>query len=432
MGLRNLIQLKPKEVEKNDNTIPVVSPEKRKETYHEAGNRDSKDNNGHPKSLSICLDAIYAKFQNEEKENTTRQNELKQPYIDQKVAKNSEIKGLAVAIENACESMLHHEDEITVKDERIKELKNEIKDIPQNPELYVPGGKSNASTKFWIGLIVLAPLTFYLFTFYASVVYSAMEKVFTYDDQRWYMPDAIARASESGVQAVATVVFSPFIFIGLGYLIHMFYQKKHWISYLKLTGIIFITLLFDVLLAFFIEKKLWELNVVDEDAVYGFKEAIQSQEFWLIIFLGFVAYLIWGFIFDFVMEEHKHKDKLKIEIRKRQSKIQDCIEDIEKLQSKIGESKQLILNFKSEIQAARGRISELQSILDGIVIPTKEYKLYASEYVQGWVTYIAESITVSKELNDKMINDAYEVYEKHLKVVGANDNYQNTIFTQTL
>jgi predicted nucleic acid-binding Zn-ribbon protein len=431
MGLRNLIQLKPKEIETPKEGLQV-SPEERRETYHETGRRDSTDNNGHPKSLSISLDAIYSKFQNEEKENTNRQNELKKTYIDQKEAKNSEIKGLEVATENTNESIQHHDEEISVKNEKIKELRNEVKDIPQNPELYVADVKRGASTKFWIGVIVLAPLTFYLFTFYASVVYSAMEKVFTYTDQRWYMPDAIAKASEDGAQALATVIFAPFIFIGLGYLIHMFYQKKNWMAYLKLTGIIGTTLIFDILLAFFIEKKLWELNVVDEGAVYGFKEAVESQEFWLIIFLGFVAYLIWGFIFDFVMEEHKNRDKIKIEIRKRQSKIQDCREDIEMLENKIGESKQLILNFKAEIQAARGRISELQSILDGIVIPTKEYKLYASEYVQGWVTYIAEHISVSKAVNDKMINEAHQVYEEHLKDVGANDNFQNTIFTQTL
>ena len=91
----------------------------------------------------------------------------------------------------------------------------------------------------------------------------------------------------------------------------MFYQKKKLLSYLKLAAVVLATLAFDVLLAFFVEKKLWELNVVDEEATYGFAEAIQSQEFWLIIFLGFIAYLIWGFIFDFVMEEHKEKDKVK-------------------------------------------------------------------------------------------------------------------------
>jgi len=431
MSLRNLIQLKPKQTISQENVIRI-NPEERKETYHEAGKRGSRDNNGLARSLSICLDAIYAKFQNEEKENEHKQRENKKPYYEEKELKSSEIKGLEVAIENTNEAIEQKDAEIISLNDKIRNLRNEIVDIPQNPHLYVDDVGRGSSTKFWIGLIVLIPITLYLFTFYASVVYSAMEKVFTYEDQRWYMPDSIERAWTTGAQAAATVTFAPFIFIGLGYLIHMFYQKKNWIAYLKLTGIILITLLFDILLAFFIEKKLWELNVVDENAVYGFKEAIESQEFWLIIFLGFVAYIIWGFIFDFVMEEHKQKDKIKIEIRKRQSKIKDYQNDIQTTECKISELKDIIRNFKSEIQSAKNRISELQSILDGIVIPTKEYKLYASEYVQGWVTYIAEHISVTKSVNDKMIDDAYTVYETHLKIVGVDDSYQNTIFTKTL
>jgi len=431
MSLRNLIQLKPNQKNTRE-SFNQINPEERRETYHEAGKQGSKANNGHPQSLAICLDAIYAKFQNEEKENEQRQRENKKPYNEEKECKISEIKGLEVAIENTNDNIKHKEEEIISINEKLKNLKSEIVDIPQNPHLYVDDVRKGASTKFWIGLIVLIPITLYLFTFYASVVYSAMEKVFTYNDQRWYMPDAIERAWETGIQAAATVTFAPFIFIGLGYLIHMFYQKKNWVTYLKLTGVIVITLLFDILLAFFIEKKLWELNVVDENAVYGFKEAMESQEFWLIIFLGFVAYIIWGFIFDFVMEEHKHKDKIKIEIRKRQSKIQDCQNDIQTTEAKIIELKDVIRNFKSEIQAAKNRINELQSILDGIVIPSKEYKLYASEYVQGWVTYIAEHIRVSKDENDKMINEAHNVYAKHLKNEGVEDNFQNTIFTKVL
>ena len=63
MGLKNLIQLKSKEV-----VLEVdqeeVSEETRKRSYHENGNRDSSRNMGHAQTLSICLDAVYAKFEN--------------------------------------------------------------------------------------------------------------------------------------------------------------------------------------------------------------------------------------------------------------------------------------------------------------------------------------------------------------------------------
>ncbi|NDV16518.1 beta-carotene 15,15'-monooxygenase [Muricauda sp. TY007] len=431
MGLKDLIQLKPKDpiLKLSDDGL---SEESRKRTYHEAGFRDSSRNMGNSQTLSICLDAIYAKFENEEKELRHKQEELKKPYTQEQHAKESEIKGFQVAIDNASDSIKQKEDKNQEINETIKELKFEITDLPQNPDVYGVPAKKGASAKFWIGLVVLAPITVYLFTFYASVVYSAMEKQFTYDDQRWYVPDAIIRASEDGFQALATVVFAPFIFIGLGYLIHMFYQKKKLVSYFKLTGVVLATLAFDVLLAFFVEKKLWELNVVDENATYGFSEAVQSQEFWLIIFLGFIAYLIWGFIFDFVMEEHKEKDKVKNAIRKRNEQIAIHREQIHDNKAKIDELKSLIQGLKEKITKARGRINELQRIIDGTIVPTKEYKLYASEYLQGWLTFINEKLVIAKPEKDRLIEECIEVSKVHLDRVGVRDDYQNTVFTKTL
>lgn len=431
MGLKDLIKLKPKDalLKVSDDGL---SEESRKRTYHETGFRDSSRNMGNAQTLSVCLDAIYAKFENEEKDQRHKQEELKKPYTQEQHVKESEIKGFQVAIDNAYESIKQKEDKNQDINETIKGLKFEIADLPQNPATYGVPAKKGASAKFWIGLVVLAPITVYLFMFYASVVYSAMEKQFTYSDQRWYVPDAIVKASEDGFQALATVVFAPFIFIGLGYLIHMFYQKKKLSSYFKLFGVVMVTLAFDVLLAFFVEKKLWELNVVDETAKFGFSEAVQSQEFWLIIFLGFIAYLIWGFIFDFVMEEHKEKDKIKNAIRKRNEQIGIHKEEIHDNNTKIDELKALIRDLREKISESKGRIGELQRIIDGTIIPTKEYKLYASEYLQGWLTFINEKLTVSRSENERMITECLEINRVHLEKVGVREDYQNTIFTKTL
>ncbi|MFC4635494.1 beta-carotene 15,15'-monooxygenase [Dokdonia ponticola] len=431
MGLKNLIQLKPKEVilEVDEDE---VSEESRKRTYHETGFRDSSRNMGHAQTLSVCLAAIYAKFENEEKELKHKQEELKSPYSEEQLGKESEIKGFQVAIDNANEVIKQKEERNEKIKESIKELRFEITDLPHNPTAYGVDAKKGASSKFWIGLIVLIPLTVYLFMFYASVVYSAMEKEFTYDDQRWYVPDAILKGWEDGFQAFTTIVFAPFIFIGLGYLIHMFYQKKKITSYIKLSGIVLLTLLFDILLAFFVEKKLWELNVTDENARYGFNEAIQSQEFWLIIFLGFIAYLIWGFIFDFVMEEHKEKDKIKNAIRKRQEQIVIHKEQIKEIVTDVDEQKDLIRTIKEQIAKVKGRIEELQRIIDGTIIPTKEYNLYASEYMQGWLTFMNEKMTIAQNERSRRIDDCFEIYNMHINKMGVRDDYQNTVFSKTL
>lgn len=431
MSLKNLIQLKPRE-ERSEVKDKPIPEEQRKQTYCEAGEQDSERNSGNPKALSVCFDTIFSRFEKEEKELAQKQHELKKPYLDEQKLRESEIKGYHVAIDNATEVIQHEEERIKEIESTIRDLKFEIQDIPKQPHIYVDQVKKGASVKFWIGLVMLLPLTVYLFSFYASVVYSAMEKQFTYDDQRWFVPDAIVLAFEDGAQAAVTVIFAPFIFIGLGYLIHMFHQQKTILSSVKLFGVVAITFLFDVLLAFFVEKKLWELNVSDEDAQFGFSEAMQSQEFWLIIFLGFVAYLIWGFIFDFVMEEHKEIDKIKNAVQSRHSQIRIHKEHIGDYKIKIDEQKDLIRELKVKISKAKGRIEELQRIIDGTIIPTKEYKLYASEYMKGWMTYIIEHIAVAREVQKDMVENCHAIYEKHLKTVGVTEESINTVFTKTL
>jgi hypothetical protein len=59
-------------------TNSEATEESRKRTYHESGYRDSSRNSGNHTALSICLDAIYSKFQNEEKELVEKQNKLKE------------------------------------------------------------------------------------------------------------------------------------------------------------------------------------------------------------------------------------------------------------------------------------------------------------------------------------------------------------------
>ena len=161
-------------------------------------------------------------------------------------------------------------------------------------------------------------------------------------------------------------------------------------------------------------------------------EAMQSQEFWLIIFLGFIAYLIWGFIFDFVMEENKEKDKVKNAVRKRNEQIGIHKESIRENEVKIDELKEFIRNVKEKIGMAKGRIVELQRIIDGTIIPTKEYKLYASEYMQGWLTFMNEKLTISQNERTRRIEDCLEIYNEHVYKVGVRDDSHNTVFTKSL
>src|SRR6218665_634920 len=104
-NIKNIFRLKPVAIEKEESPLKIVetnnngesTEESRKRTYHESGYRDSSRNSGNHTALSICLDAIYSKFQNEEKELAEKQNKLKEPYINEQKNKETEIKGLTVS-----------------------------------------------------------------------------------------------------------------------------------------------------------------------------------------------------------------------------------------------------------------------------------------------------------------------------------------------
>jgi len=442
-NIKNIFKLKPIVSEKEEAPLKVVeanvneesTEESRKRTYHESGYRDSSRNSGNHTALSICLDAIYSKFQNEEKELADKQNKLKEPYINEQKNKETEIKAFTVSLDTKEEQIKEVQNNIEGVQNKIETLKFEINDIPRNPEFYHIKASKGASTKFWIGLLLLIPITLYLFTFYISTSFSAFFKTFDPDVsimQSVLDAQAFNKAWSEGLLEGSFVTFIPFVFLGLGYLIHMFGENKGWVNYVKIFLLFVVTFVFDAILAYEIESKIYELNKTFDTPPFDFSIAFTKNQFWGIIFAGFVVYIIWGLVFDFIMKEHKEKDKIKNEQIKKQKDILVHQDKIAVLEKQIEEIRNSIGSIKELVIKAKGRIEELQNIIDGVIIPTKEYKSYASEYVQGWITFISEKLAVSHPVKQEMIEECKNQYNYNLNKVGANSDSQNSVYVSVL
>ncbi|UWX59976.1 beta-carotene 15,15'-monooxygenase [Chryseobacterium oranimense] len=442
-NIKNLFKLKsiPIETPKEESPKPEIDPnaespeESRKRTYHEAGYRDSSRNNGNHTTLFICLDAVYSKFQNEEKEMVEKQQKLKESYVNEQKNRETEIKALTVSLETKEEQLTHKNTEIEDHQNKIESLKAEINDLPRNPEKYNVKATKGASTKFWIGAILLIPISLYLLTFYISTSYSAFFKSFDAKStviQSVLDAQAFSKAWNEGVIEGAFVTLIPSVFLGLGFLIHMFGENKTRLNYIKLGLLFIVTFIFDAILAYEIESKLYELNKTFDSPPFDLTIAFTKNQFWGIIFAGFIVYIIWGLVFDFVMKEHREKDKIKNEQEIRQKNVLFLMEKINVLKKEIEEILVSIGTTKELIIKTRGRIEELQNIIDGVIIPTKDYKLYASEYVQGWITYIGERIAVSKTEKQIMIDSCIDIYSTNLEDVGANSDSQNLVYLSAL
>jgi hypothetical protein len=298
-------------------------------------------------------------------------------------------------------------------------------DVKQNPEKYGIETDKRPKAQFYIGLFLLLFITIYLFVFYISASYSAFFKDFETGSLTAAIFDsqALTKAIKDGWLEAVFVGTIPFVFMGLGYLVHMFQKTKTWVSYFKLGALFVLTFMFDVILAYLIEGKIFLY-----DAVLGEKFspsiAVESVNFWGIIFAGFVVYIIWGLVFDFVMKEHENVDKIRTFIRGKKEEIKNAFSKKEKLVVKIED-------LKHEISSITGKVAELQAKIHGFVFPVKQYLHYHYQYKLGWYQAINAELALPNREKDELRNNCEEVSAQHLKDLKLEEmDFQNQIFTQ--
>ncbi|MCL6296272.1 ABC transporter permease [Jejuia spongiicola] len=402
--------------------VKSETKQQEKLTYNEKGKKNSEDCSGNPHNLQSSLAALYQSFENKCKQDIYAQQQLKQPYL-------AEQKGKKTSLLNKVEELLRFEKKVEEINTEIDNLNQDCRKVKTNPEDYLLDVDKKASAKFWIGISFLLPLAAYIFVFYISTSFSAFFREFDPGIslfQGMFDPQALSKAYTAGWLELVFILFIPFIFFALGYLIHMFQEKRGLINKLKIAALFIITFLFDAILAYLIDQKLYNLNKTFDSEVFNISTAFQSVSFWLIIFAGFVSYIVWGLVFDFVMKEHADRDKIKAFIRSKK-------EEILGKEKKLIKLKEEISGVEDEISKIKIRTTELQNIIDGFILPVMNYKALSTEYLQGWQHYISSGLRMGKDEKDALLLESRGVYDKHIKNLEIDtDTYQNKVYTKTL
>jgi hypothetical protein len=226
-----------------------------------------------------------------------------------------------------------------------------------------------------------------LLVFYTSASYSAFFKEFNEAEiavsNSIFDAQALNKAYDHGVTELIFILLTPFIFLGLGYLIHKFQKGVGVGKYFKVAALIVFTFLFDALLAYEITEKIAfikSIQAFSSDFVYGFSEAVANPVFWLIIFAGFIVYIIWGFVFDFVMEEHENRDVYRLAIEAKHSKIKDERQKLENYNAELE-------TIRQEIDANNSEKAQLEMRLARNVFVTKEFELKIDYFMEGWLSW---------------------------------------------
>lgn len=421
-AIKDLFKLKITS-ENNNSIIDVENTEESREqiriTYYQSGFAAAQKATGKPIVLKACLQNVFNSFEDQCRNQKIEQEKLKKPYYEEIERQKSEIKKLETVKEINDEKQEKYNNQLS-------QLKEEIIDVRLNPDNYGLIVERNPKVKFYIGLTLLLPITLYLLVFYISASYSVFFKEFNDDSLSSAIFDAQAftKAMEDGVLEAILIVTIPFVFMGLGYIIHMMQKVPGVWSTLKLLGLFVITFLFDGLLAYVIEKKIYEFNRTPSSPNFDLSIAVKESEFWVIIFAGFIVYIIWGLVFDFVMKEHESLDRINVFINAKKKEMGNLKTQLIDLVLKND-------TLKSKITEVNGKISEAQSKIDGFVFPVKKYLHYHHQYVEGWFQSIGTEIALPKKQKDELLEDCQAVCIDHLAKLNLNeDSTQNTIFIQ--
>lgn len=389
-------------------------------TYYQSGWAASVKATGKPIVLRACLQNLFSSFEDQCRKQKLEQERLKQPYKEEQEKERTEQKKCEIAIG------VFEKKEQDIENS-IQEKNQQIVDVKQNPSKYIDEGKG-LKAQLYIGLFMLLPITLYLSVFYISASYSAFFKEFSDDSLSAAIFDANAftNAFKASWLEGLLVVTIPFVFMGLGYVIHMTQKNsKGYKSIIKIAALYLLTFSFDALLAYQIEKKIYDFNKTLNSPPYNLRIALGEAEFWMIIFAGFVVYVIWGLVFDYVMKEYENMDKIRMFVRAKR-------EELMHLEKTRNENIEKIKEFKQQLATILGKIATLQAKIDGFVFPVKEYLNYHNQYREGWYQAINTELALPHKEKTELLVSCEETTNQHLKELnlGVDPDYQHLVYSK--
>jgi peptidoglycan hydrolase CwlO-like protein len=401
MGLKDIFTTKkPEELE--DYAEDVSIAEISGTSYTANGTRDAGLALGSYAALSPKLQATYMKLiryiQQDERKQNERKNEIRR-----------KISGLESGMRTLESKISSEKEKLTHEENKIEKLNDEIVDIIENPQKIT--GDTFVKASFWIGLVIIVFLTIYLFVFYTSAAYSAFFKNFTADDtavvKSIFDAQAISNALYDGFTELIFIIAIPAVFLGLGFLMYKFSEGKGVGKYFKITGLVATTFIFDFIIAYEIVEKIY--NIKKEGSFETMPDmtiamSVQQINFWLIIFAGFVVYIIWGFVFSFVMQEYEKMDKVRYAIKSKEKKLSEY-----KIECK--EIKQKKENLETQKESYQSEINELKIQLEKYVLYFNDVREGINNYFSGWVSYMKSArmsqsdISQCTGIKDKFLDD---------------------------
>lgn len=360
------------------------------ETYTQWGTRICGIVEGSLNALPPYLQKVYNAIYNEQAANVDLQKAAKANTQAEIERKNEEIRVINERIEGA-------NSEIAETNKKIEDLKGERQEIKSGKEKV----NKEQRLKLIIGLIIIVPLTFYLFLFYSSTFYSAFFRdpsSMTTVMNSMFDSNALANAYDDGIAELGFVLSAPIIFLGLGFSLHFFSVQEGKMKYLKMAAILLVTVMFDCILAYKIGEQMHTFGIIIGQypigEEYTVSMALHDINTWAVIFCGFIVYVIWGIVFDMCISAYD-----KMDLNKTQ--LENIKVEIENLEQKIKAEKDNIQDLKQQEKDAKDRVKDLMAKLGHeVYIDYAAIRTEMNNFFAGWIKMM-QVLSLGQDLQDE-------------------------------
>lgn len=405
MGLKDLFSIKKEGI---STTPPQDEYSSKSKTEHpinfeQWGRDQATDLGGTPSVIQPALDSAYLHAKKKIMEDELQQQQRK-----------AEVESYIVTLQKEKVDLekkkINKKTELDHEERKIEEAREEITAIRNDPSriLKQPG---SPIASFIIGLLIILFLTIYLFVFYSSAAFSAFFKVFDPGSigiaTAIFDAQALQKAFQEGFTEMILIITIPAVFLGLGYLIHRFstaHNSTKLISFSKITALMLVTFAFDTILAYEITEKIYEVgrtNSFNDMPEFTLTMAFSDMRFWMIIFSGFVVYIIWGLVFNFVMEEYYKFDRVKVAIEELEKKIRDYKCTCKSIKKELDV-------MDTNITKIEGDIVKNKNKLTGTIVFHSDVALEINNFVRGWLAYMSFNKFSEKDKKEVVnIRDKY-------------------------
>lgn len=301
--------------------------------------------------------------------------------------------------------------EVKEKENKIEEYREQLLKIRevQNEDHEKLKSETFSPFKFSINIFLLLFLSIYLFFFYISATYKALYVDFEGIAERIASGEGVGSILPGAYELVEALQFNfllllvPFVFYAFGWAFHILLELKHNLKAVFVSALVLVTFIVDFLLAMIIHN-----NTENAKSLMGMEAEhfASSSTFYIILFLGFLVYVIWSILLHSLLKEWEKKQVT----RNVKRIIKHLEKDIAKLQAEmvnIDEIKAQIATFREDVS----------TIFYG------NLKRYIDQFSSGWITYLSPSGMKETKENclhvKKLFEEKNNVKKGKVKVVGA-------------